>query len=199
MVLEKGINVLRFTDVTQFIDPTTVSFTDLTNQDGTSVLEQSFEFDLVSPSELLEKYLGQSIAMIVSRSQDSERLSGQFLSFNDGQLVLDTPKGIRIARSSNEFALGDLPEGLITKPTLRLLVKSPKEGTHKVHTSYQTGGMTWRADYNLVVNQEDTVADLGVWVSLMNLSEASFQSTRLKLIAGNVPRVTPQGRQVAYR
>ena len=87
MVLEKDTNVLRFTDVAQFIDPTTVSFTDLTDQDGTSVLEQSFEFDLVSSSKLLEEYLGQSIAVIVSRGQDSERISGKLLSFNEGQLV----------------------------------------------------------------------------------------------------------------
>ncbi len=59
--------------------------------------------------------------------------------------------------------------------------------------------MTWRADYNLIVNQEDTAADLGAWVSLMNLSGASFQGAQLKLIAGDVQRVTPQGRQVAYR
>ncbi len=199
MVLENGTNALRFTDVAQFIDPTTVSFTDLTDRDGTSVLEQSFEFDLVSPSKLLEKYVGQSIAVIVSRGQESERISGKLLSFNEGQLVLDTPKGVRIARSSNELELGDLPEGLITKPTLRWLVKAAKEGTHKVRTTYQTGGMTWRADYNLVVNQEDTAADLGAWVSLMNLSGASFQNARLKLIAGDVQRVTPQPRRVAYR
>ena len=199
MVLEKGTNTLRFTDVAQFIDPTTVSFTDLTDRDGTSVLEQSFEFDLVSPSKLLEKYLGQDIAVIVSRGQDSERISGKLLSFNEGQLVLDTPKGVRIARSSNELELGDLPEGLITKPTLRWLVKAGKAGTHEVRTTYQTGGMTWRADYNLVVNQEDTEADLGAWVSLMNLSGASFPKAKLKLIAGDVQRVTPRGRQVAYR
>ena len=199
MVLEKGTNTLRFTDVAQFIDPTTVSFTDLNDRDGTAVLEQSFEFDLVSPSKLLEKYVGQSIAVIVSRGQDSERISGKLLSFNEGQLVLDTPKGVRIARSSNELELGDLPEGLITKPTLRWLVKAEKAGTHEVRTTYQTGGMTWRADYNLVVNQEDTAADLGAWVSLMNLSGASFRNAKLKLIAGDVQRVVPQGRQAAYR
>ena len=199
MGLEKGTNTLRFTDVAQFIDPTTVSFTDLTDRDGTSVLEQSFEFDLVSPSKLLEKYVGQSIAVIVSRGQDSERISGKLLSFSEGQLVLDTPKGVRIARSSNELELGDLPEGLITKPTLRWLVKAEKAGTHEVRTTYQTGGMTWRADYNLVVNQEDTAADLGAWVSLMNLSGASFRNAKLKLIAGDVQRVVPQGRQAAYR
>lgn len=67
MDLEEGTNSLRFTDVAQFIDPTTVSFTDLSDQKDTTVLEQSFEFDIVSPSKLLERYLGQNITVIMSR------------------------------------------------------------------------------------------------------------------------------------
>jgi len=191
--LREGASDLRFTDVAEFIDPTTVSFTDLTDPAGTSVLEQNFEFDLVSPSKLLEKYLDREIAHETTKDgQVVARITGKVLSVNQGQVVLQTADGLRF------FAAGDaglrlpaLPQGLITKPTLVWKVVAAKAGAHDVRTTYQTAGLTWRADYNVVLNGDDTKADLGAWVTLLNLSGASYRNARLKLVAGDVNRVRP--------
>ena len=70
--LNAGLTELRFTDVAQFIDPTTVSFTDLTNPGATTVLEQNFQFDLVSPEKLFEKYLDRDISVILTRGDQAQ-------------------------------------------------------------------------------------------------------------------------------
>lgn len=189
--LDAGENELRFTDVAQFIDPTTVSFTDLTHPDGTAVLEQNFEFDLVSPEKLLEKFIDRSITVDLANGDSVETVTGTLLSAVGGQLVLQTPDGVRILGSrGQQVRLGELPGGLITRPTLVWKLNAADAGEHEVRTTYQTNGITWRSDYNLTLNAEDTKADVGAWVSLMNLSGAAYKNARLKLIAGDVQRVS---------
>jgi len=180
--LDSGDNDLRFTDVARFIDPTTVSFTDLTDPDGTAVMEQNFEFDLVSPSKLLEKYIGREIRV--------QNLTVTLLAATGDRIVGQTPEGVAILNvDESDIQLGELPGGLITKPTLVWKIRADQGGEHHIRTTYQTEGMTWRADYNLLLNPEDTAADLGAWVTLMNLSGAGYDNARLKLIAGDVQRV----------
>ncbi|MCA9285723.1 MAG: DUF4139 domain-containing protein, partial [Phycisphaerales bacterium] len=82
--------------------------------------------------------------------------------------------------------------GLITRPTLVWKVNASSGGERLVRTTYQTAGITWRADYNLVLDAKDTSADLGAWVSLLNLSGAAYENAQLKLIAGDVQRIQPQ-------
>jgi hypothetical protein len=191
--LDAGQNTLRFTDVAQFIDPTTVSFTDLTNPGGTAVLEQNFQFDLVSPEKLLEKFLDREISVILTRGDQAETVSGRLLSSAQGQLVMQTPEGVRvISGHGQQVKLGELPGGLITRPTLVWKVRSDAAGEHNVQTTYQTNGLTWRSDYNLVLSAEENKADLGAWVTLMNLCGAGFKDARLKLIAGDVQRIQAQ-------
>jgi hypothetical protein len=190
--LDAGRNELRFTDVAEYIDPTTVSFTDLTDPEGTMVLEQNFQFDLVSPSKLLEKYVDREITADVVMGDETERVRGTLLSASQGQLVVQTSNGLRLLNAGAQVRLGELPGGLITRPTLVWKLDAEQGGEHEVRTTYQTGGLTWRSDYNLVLNADDTRADLGAWVTLMNVSGAAYENARLKLIAGDVQRVTSQ-------
>lgn len=187
--LTAGLNTLRFTDVAQFIDPTTVSFTDLTDPEGSAVLEQNFEFDLVSPDKLLQKYIDREIRV--------DSITGKLLSARGGRLVLQTAEGLRILNAGGQIELGELPGGLITRPTLVWKVQAAGSGSHKIRTTYQTNGITWRSDYNLVLNAGDTKADLGAWVTLMNLSGAAYRNARLKLIAGDVQRIQQRPEMMA--
>jgi len=189
--LDAGTNDLRFTDVAQFIDPTTVSFVDLTKPESTTVLEQNFQFDLVSPEKLMEKYLDRQISVVVPRGKDAETVSGKLLSATQGQLVLQAEGGVRVLIGQNQVQLGDLPGGLITRPTLIWKISAGEAGEHQIRTTYQTNGITWRSDYNLILNQADTKADLGAWVTLTG---AGYQNAKLKLIAGDVQRIQPQQR-----
>jgi hypothetical protein len=200
--LSAGENIVKFSDVAAGIDPTTVSFKSLTAPDSTAVLEQNYEFDLVSPDKLLKKYLDHDV--IVNRrvgSQEKgaaevESTEGTLLSYDGQQLILQTanrqlPVEIIPRDTVSEVKLFDLQTGLITKPTLVWKIAADKAGTHDAQVTYQTSRITWRADYNLVVNKDETAADIGAWVSLINQTGASYPDAKLKLVAGDVQRLVP--------
>ena len=200
-----GENTIKFTDVAAGIDPTTVSFKSLTAPESTSVLEQNFEYDLVSPDKLLQKYIGHDI--IINRKQEPlkddrshtpESIQGKLLSYDGYTFVLQTENKQlpvqMVPRNADlsEIKLFDLQTGLITKPTLVWKLAAEKAGTHEAQVTYQTSGIAWRADYTVVVNKDDTAADIGAWVTVMNKSGAAFPQAKLKLIAGDVQRLKPQ-------
>lgn len=196
VAVPKGVGTLAFTDVAAWIDPTTVSFTDL-DDPKTSVLEQNFQFDLVSPTKLMERYIGREIKVAVTMGDGVSNVSGELLSANQGQLVLKTKDGVRIVPAGGaQVELGELPGGLLTKPTLLWKLAGERGGDHLVRTTYQTSGMTWRADYNVVIDAEDKSGSLSAWVTLMNLSGASYPNAELKLVAGDVQKVEARGGMV---
>ncbi len=188
----KGLGELAFTDVAAWIDPTTVSFNDL-DDPKTTVLEQDFQFDLVSPSKLMERYLGRTVTIAVPMGQSVSTVTGELLSANQGQLVFKTADGLKIVPMHGaQVMLDELPGGLLTKPTLVWKLASETGGDHLVRTTYQTSGMTWRADYNIVIDGADKSGDITGWVTLMNLSGASYPGAELKLVAGDVHKIEPQ-------
>ncbi|MCH8165029.1 MAG: DUF4139 domain-containing protein [Planctomycetes bacterium] len=198
--LKAGLNELRFTDVAQFIDPTTVSFVDLTDPEGTVVLEQNFEFDLINTQKLYEKYIDREVGLEVTQDGETTVVTGKVLAVRGGMFILQTPQGLEfLPQGSGRIKLPPLPlEGLVTKPTLVWKLDAEQGGEHEIRTTYQTNGITWRADYNLMLNADDTQADLGAWVTVMNLSGRAYQNARLKLIAGDVQRVQPEYGYLRY-
>ena len=191
-VLDK-IGMLRFADVAAQIDGTSVQFKSLTDPNAT-VLEQNYEYDLVSADKLLDKYIDKPIAVL---TKDGSRYAGTLLSFDGNQLVIrqegDKNEIVMVQRGDNvkDIQFGALPEGLITKPTLVWRLATEKPGRQLVEVAYQTGGISWQADYNAVLNAKDTALDLGGWVTINNQSGATYKDAKLKLIAGDVRRLQP--------
>jgi hypothetical protein len=188
----KGRGELAFTDVAAFIDPTTVSFADLTDP-TTAVLEQRFEFDLVSADKLLERFVDRPVRAMVDMQGGPLMVSGTLLAARGGTLVIQKEGGVEmVPQATSAISLGELPGGLRTRPTLLWNLSSPSGGAHAVRIGYQTGGLTWRADYNLTLDQANASADLSAWVTLLNVCGRSFDDARLKLVAGDVQRVQPR-------
>ena len=189
--LKAGRTLLRIDDVPAYIDPTTVSFASLTDPSHTRVVEQSFEFDLTSTGKLLSRYLGQEITVDQPRGQSVESITGTLVG-TQGALILRQADGsVRMVPSNAGVRLPSLPGGLISKPALVWDVEAASSGAQKARFSYQTGGMTWWTDYNLTYSEPKPGActvDVSAWVTLVNQSGASFDSARLKLIAGDVQR-----------
>lgn len=197
MIFPNGRGELRFTDVAQRIDPTTVAFASLTDPSGTRVLEQNYQFDLVSQVKLLNRYIGEQI--VVTQSAGSERIThkGTLLGARDG-LLMQTESGVLALNNYDSFAFASLPGGLITRPTLVWLVDAKKAGAHQARVAYQTKGMTWWTDYNVILNADEAhpKMDLSAWVTLVNQSGGSFPQAKIKLVAGEVNRA-PAAPQVS--
>ncbi|MDH4261274.1 MAG: DUF4139 domain-containing protein, partial [Gammaproteobacteria bacterium] len=191
----RGRGMIRLTDVAALIDPTTVQFLSLTDAAGTKVLEQNFQFDLVSQDKLLSRYVDRPVSVEQRQGDGMKVIDGTLLSSNDGLVLRGADGQIHALREWSGMRFGELPGGLITRPTLEWDVLSAKGGTQRARVSYQTGGITWWADYNLIFTEgadaNSGFVDVGAWVSLLNQSGASYQDAKLKLIAGDVNRVQP--------
>lgn len=199
LALSRGRNTVRFTDVAALIDPTTVSFQSLTDPAGTSVIEQNFQFDLVSVQKMMEKYIDRRISVDQVRGNGTESFSGTLLSTGDSGLVLKRDDGsIQTLPYNAGVRLPELPGGLITRPALVWDINASRAGTHNTRVSYQTAGITWWTDYNVTyqegANANACKLDVAAWVSIVNQSGASYPDARLKLVAGDVQRTQPQGR-----
>ncbi|MCK7595178.1 DUF4139 domain-containing protein [Pseudomarimonas salicorniae] len=189
MRLERGASTLRFTDVAARIDPTTVSFASKTDPEGTRVVEQAYQYDLVSSARLLQRFIGETISVDQPVGDGHERISGTLLSA-DGGLTLALPGGeIATLNSWSGVRFPSLPGGLITRPTLVWTLDARRGGEHEVQVAYQANGLTWWSDYNVTLDEtQGCRMDLGAWVTLVNQSGGSFPNARLKLVAGEVNR-----------
>ena len=158
------------------------------------MLEQDFRYDLASPDTILNRYLGKEIELerIVGRDGDKkETIKGILLSNSGGRVVQSGGK--ILINPPGSPVLGELPEGLLTKPTLVWKLLSKQAGKHEGEISYLTAGMSWQADYILVADKDDAKADLTAWVTVSNNSGATYKDAKLKLIAGDVHRAPQRG------
>lgn len=189
-----GRSLLSFTDIPSRIDATSVILRSLTEEGSIRVLEQNYEYDMVSGDKLLSKYLGQHIQV---RTTDGTEYEGYLISTPDsgGSLILaEQPMGgsiTAIQRSEIEvIRYPSLPSGLVMKPTLVWeMVNSSDQTEHEMEVSYLTGGLSWSADYVLTLSEDDKTADLAGWVTITNNSGVEFENAELKLVAGDIHRV----------
>ncbi|MEW6233674.1 MAG: DUF4139 domain-containing protein [Chloroflexota bacterium] len=190
--LKKGDNEIKFTDVAAQIDPTSVSFEALKEPQAASVLEQNFEYDLVSTAKLLQKYLDQKISVI---TKDGTAYEGYLQSTAQDIILASEKEGGQVtvikADQIREIKYPRLPSGLITKPTLVWKLTSTKEGPQLAEVTYLTGGVNWVANYVAVADKDDKNVALTGWVTIDNKSGTGYENARLQLIAGDIHRVTP--------
>jgi hypothetical protein len=186
-----GVSFLRFMDVPQLINPRTVHLKSLTAGAELDILEQNYEYDLISPEKLMEKYVGREVEVVEQAEDLTTRVSkAKLLSVNGGPVF---QIGDRIVLGQpGMVTLPEIPKDLVASPTLVWTVNAAKAGARTVEASYLTDGLNWSADYVAVVDAEDKLADLTGWVTIDNRSGASFENATLKLVAGDVRRVTPE-------
>ncbi len=185
----QGTGEVRYTGVAKTIDPTSVTFRSKSDPEGTTILEQNYEYDLVSASKLLEKYVGKAVTVV---GADGTETNGTLMSFSNTELVIKTDGGVDILKRDETLkrvSVGELPEGLITEPTLMWMLKSDKGGSQKVEVAYSASNISWKADYITILNADDTAMDLDGWVTITNNSGKTYTEAALKLIAGEVHRV----------
>jgi len=187
--LGTGTKTFRLTDVSAQIDPTSVHLVPK-GGDGLSVLEQNFQYDLVSADKVLERYVDKDLTVI---GKDGNKTTGTLLSFDGASLVMNRNPGIAIVNrlEVKEIQFPDLPGGLITKPTLVWRIDNDGPATRDAQLSYLTSGLSWHAEYVAVVDENDKNLSWSGWVSLENTSGTSYPEAKLKLVAGDVHRATP--------
>lgn len=187
--LEQGYNYIRYSDVPTRIDPSSVILED-TGDNGISVIEQTYRYDVTSKSGLLETYTGREITVY---DADGKQYTGILLSYRDG-LILQTTEGVISLSDSSRIEYPDSGD-LLTSPTLIWQLYSPVSGNVEMLTSYITNGIGWDASYVIKTDADETTADIEGWVNIDNNAGTSFEDATIKLMAGDINR---QSGQKAY-
>ncbi len=187
--LAAGLNHLALREVSGQMRPETAQLRSLSHPGTLSVLEQNFDFDLLTPAKLLEKYVGQRVRIVKTHPTSGAETTepAEVLSANNG-VVLRI--GDRIETGvPGRLAFDSVPGNLRDRPTLVTQLNNTGADSQTVELSYLTGGLSWKADYVAELNARDTQLDLGGWVTLTNRSGTSYPNALLQLVAGDVHRV----------
>ena len=187
--LARGRLNLEFGDVASAIQTETVHIRSLTGGQALKVLEQNYQYDLLNPQKLLEKYVGRAVTVYRwnPESERDEPVQAEVLSVNGGPILRI---GDEITFNyPGRFAFPELPQNLIAEPTLVWMLDSGRD-RQRLEVSYLTQSLNWKADYVMVVDENDAVGDLTGWVTLTNQSGATYENATLKLVAGDVQRVS---------
>lgn len=186
LTLPNGLTELRFGEVAAKIMPQTVHIKSLTNPSQLHVLEQNYEYDLLTPRKLLDKFVGKEIMVL----KDGIEMPVTILSTNEG-LVYRLGGRIFTGQPHN-LIFPSIPNNLISQPTLLWSLENRNANAQKVEATYLTRGLNWKADYVAVLDSKDKHLDLSGWVTLDNQSGATYQNARLKLVAGDLNRVVEE-------
>lgn len=190
--LGTGLHEIRFMDVASRINPTTVHLKSITNPEALKILEQNYEYDLLNPQKLLEKYIGKTVKILDKNYYTGEeRMVGATLLSTNGGAVYQIDGSIHLGHPGRVI-LPEIPDNLIAKPTLVWLLSNLTRDPQTVEASYLTGGISWKADYVFVLSPGDNEGDLTGWVTIDNKSGATYKNAALKLVAGDIHRAQNQ-------
>lgn len=181
--LPAGTSALALREVSAKIRPESALLTggDL------DLLEQNFEYDLLTPFSLLSKYVGREVTILRQHPTTGEERAEQALVLSAGNNGVVLKVGDHIETGVHgRLIFPDVPANLRDRPTLTLLVESALAGKREAELSYLSSGLSWQADYVAELNPNDDRLNLGGWVTLTNESGADYPQARLQLVAGDV-------------
>ena len=181
-----GRQKLEFKDVSATIRPETVSL----SAPGLAVIEQNFDYDLLTPGKLMEKAVGQQVRIVRTNPGDGKETTetATVLAANGG-VVLKIGDRIEVLRDDGaptRVIFDKVPETLRARPTLSVTVEADKPGPRLVTLSYLTTGLSWQADYVALFDEAKGALDLQGWITLGNNSGTPFDSAETQLVAGQV-------------
>src|SRR6202049_5007904 len=196
LTLPTGMFSLKFADIAATVNPATVHFRSLTEPDKLSVIEQNYEYDLLEPAKLLNKYVGKEVTLVRTSRENGELkhedVKATLLADNNGP-VWKIGNDIVTGVYAESYRFPEVPANLFDRPTLLMSLDNSGARKHQIETSYLASNLSWNADYVLTVARDDKAADLDGWVTLANNSGTAFHNARLQLVAGELNRLPVPG------
>jgi hypothetical protein len=192
IALDAGTNRIALRDVSARMRPETALVRSLSHPGSLQLLEQNFDFDLLTPGKLLEKYVGQSVRVMRTHpTTGAETIeAAQVLAASNGVVL---KMGDRIETGApGRIVFDGVPANLRDRPTLVSELQSQRAGAQQLELSYLSGGLSWQADYVAELNADDNGLDLNGWITLNNRSGTAYTNAKLQLVAGDVNRVRDQ-------
>ncbi|HEX8257079.1 MAG TPA: DUF4139 domain-containing protein [Allosphingosinicella sp.] len=178
----------EFPDVSAQIRAETVSFAAA----GAGIVEQNFDYDLLSPTKLMEKAVGKTVTIVrINPATGSEtREQAKILSTNGGA-VLQIGNRIEVLRDDGlpvRVIFDQVPENLRARPTLSVTVESSRAGTRPARLTYLTPGLGWRSDYVALFDEAAGRLNLQGWITLTNSTGTAYRDADVVMVAGTPSR-----------
>ncbi|HUV65730.1 MAG TPA: DUF4139 domain-containing protein [Sedimentisphaerales bacterium] len=215
--LRKGTNEVRVTDITAHMEADSVILRDPTGKRAIQILEQNYRADPVSQGLLLSLYEGKEIRFLVRKQDKDEIVRGRivrsgyvphqsgmqrygqqyrasqmaYASGPSGQPIIEVDGALRFSLPG-EPLFPALADDTILKPTLHWLLETDRAGKLDAELSYVTGGMSWKADYSMLAQDNSNKIDVIGWVTVDNQSGRTFENAKIKLMAGDVSKIQQQ-------
>ena len=199
VTIKAGLNALALRDVSAQMRPETALLRSINAPSSLALLEQNFDFDLLTPQKMLEKYVGKTVGIVKTNPTTGVETTEQatVLAANNG-VVLKVGNRIETGLPGR-IVYDDVPANLRDRPTLVTQIINKGATDQIVELSYLTGGLGWKADYVAELNDKEDKLDLSGWVTLTNTSGTSYKNAKLQLVAGDVNRVQQQIRPAIMR
>ena len=183
---QDGRSVVSLPGVSSRINPTSVQF----SAPGAMIVEQNFDFDLLTPQKLMQKAVGQTVRIVrTNPATGAERTErAKILSVNNG-VVIQIGERIEVLRDDNlptRVIFDRVPDNLRASPTLSVTVDSQGAGAKVTELTYLTSGLGWRADYVALFDENAGEMDFQGWVTLTNSTETTFSNAQVQMVAGDV-------------
>jgi hypothetical protein len=185
VTLTGGRQRIEFPNVSAEIRPETVSLA----ASGLTILEQNFDFDLLTPAKLMEKAVGQEVTLVrVTPGTGAETREKALVLATNGGVVLKIGDHIEVLRDDGlpvRVIFDKVPDNLRARPTLSVTVNGARASAEPAILSYLTPGLGWRADYVALFNEADSKIDVQGWVTLTNSSGTTYEDAKTLLVAGS--------------
>ena len=192
LALPLGESALAIREVSAQIRPETALLRSIDHPGAIKLIEQNFDYDLLTPAKLLDKYVGRKVKVIRTNSATGNESTetATVLSTNQGT-VLQFADRIE-AGSPGRIVFEQVPENLRDRPTLVLQLANNHSAAQTLELSYLSGGLSWQADYVAELSEDENRLSLNGWVTLRNQSGVTYHNALLQLVAGDVQQVAPQ-------
>lgn len=190
--LKGGVSTIGFEDVSAYMMPQTAALSG-----GLKVLEQNFDFDLLSAQSLLNKAVGEEVTLYREDSDgDIEARDAVVLANNGGSAIVQVGNQIEVIQNDfpGRIVFKSIPQTLKVKPTLSMQVDAERAGDQKIELAYLTNGIGWSADYVGKLSRDETLLDMTGLITLTNNTGIAYVDAKTQLIAGDVNRVQPEMR-----
>lgn len=198
VTLGQGRSRQEFPDVSAQIRPETVTL----SGDGFGVVEQNFDYDLLSPSALMQKAVGQTVTLLrTNPATGAETRERATVLAANGGVVLRIGERIEVLRDDGlpvRVIFDSIPPNLRARPTLSVTLDATRAGPRPLTLSYLTPGIGWKSDYVALFDEKAGKIDVQGWITLTNNTGTTFANARTLLVAGEVGQVQ-QGPRYAAR
>jgi hypothetical protein len=183
--IASGRSKIAFPDVSAMIRPETLSFA----ADDTGIVEQNFDFDLLTPQKLMEKAIGQQVTLVrTNPATGSETRERATVLSTAGGVVVQIGDRIEVLRDDGlpvRTIFDRVPPNLRARPTLSVTLESGRGGTRPASIRYLTPGLGWGADYVALYDEAKGTIDMQGWVTLTNSTGTTYHAAKTLLVAGS--------------